>query len=495
MLQKSSSSMCREGEPFVSREPAVDSTRIGHSRPDRERDGLALAQSQPCDGVCSWPSCCVISTPMKLSRRFLRFCSCIVFACAASPAMAQDRLFIGDVEVGAIGHFGEIIGPISPLVQGEFIAGGRYVVDQPGHVIDTSTGSVASTIGGTPVAFDRSRPRVFFYRDAAVWVHHVPSGHETRLTSAPNFDSPIANTGTNLRAEFSLASSRDEMFIRRGGLSAVPELAVIDATSGVLKRTMADIGVFPSYELVASQWGVSADGTRLFAIIKNAVGTDSLRSVNAATSAVINETNAGRAFQARLATDPLSDHVFYNGYLGHDLWAFDRDARLVGRVVTGFCGAIIRVSPHTGRVYLLRNTDGGGGYYGAIDTRLTVFDGGTGQMLADRSVTDDLGLSKDRPVCGQMSLALLTAPGAPGDLMARVEGSTVSLSWLNVGGASTFVLEAGFAPNRTALAVTLGPEGTATFTDVPAGTYYVRVRGGNKFGGGRPSSELTVVVP
>ena len=97
-------------------------------------------------------------------------------------------------------------------------------------------------------------------------------------------------------------------------------------------------------------------------------------------------------------------------------------------------------------------------------------------------------------MCGQYVMQMITAPGAPQHLAARVSGSTVSLTWLNVGGASAFVLEAGFAPGHTAIAVTLGPEGAATFTDVPPGTYYVRVRGGNEFGGGRPSAEAVVVV-
>ena len=36
---------------------------------------------------------------------------------------------------------------------------------------------------------------------------------------------------------------------------------------------------------------------------------------------------------------------------------------------------------------------------------------------------------------------------------------------------------------------------TATVAGVPPGRFYVRVRGGNAFGGGRPSAEAVVTVP
>jgi len=57
------------------------------------------------------------------------------------------------------------------------------------------------------------------------------------------------------------------------------------------------------------------------------------------------------------------------------------------------------------------------------------------------------------------------------------------------------VLDIGLAPGRTDLSVLLGPDSRASFAAVPPGVYYLRLRGGNEFGGGRPSSEIRVVVP
>jgi hypothetical protein len=125
---------------------------------------------------------------------------------------------------------------------------------------------------------------------------------------------------------------------------------------------------------------------------------------------------------------------------------------------------------------------------------LAVIDGLTGQVLGDRSVSGNLTFAYTG--CGETRLTLRTAPGPPLDVRAEVRGSSVSLSWTNVGAALWFVLDAGFAPGQTALSVFHhGPEGHATFTGVPAGTYYVRVRGGNLVGGGRPSAEVAIVVP
>ena len=57
------------------------------------------------------------------------------------------------------------------------------------------------------------------------------------------------------------------------------------------------------------------------------------------------------------------------------------------------------------------------------------------------------------------------------------------------------MLDAGLAPGRTDLQVRLGADPRVTFAGVPSGVYYLRVRGGNEFGGGRPSDELRLVVP
>lgn len=97
------------------------------------------------------------------------------------------------------------------------------------------------------------------------------------------------------------------------------------------------------------------------------------------------------------------------------------------------------------------------------------------------------------------SSAAATAPGAPENLMASVNGSTVNLGWLGptTGDRPTsYVIEAGSAPGASDLAVfdTGTPGGGFTATSVGAGTYYVRVRAKNAAGTSGPSNEVTIVV-
>lgn len=92
-----------------------------------------------------------------------------------------------------------------------------------------------------------------------------------------------------------------------------------------------------------------------------------------------------------------------------------------------------------------------------------------------------------------------TPPGPPSNLAFTVNGDTVSLTWTapGSGGPKTgYVLEAGNAPGSPNLVVLpLGPTPAFATTDVPPGTYYVRVRATNGAGASVPSNEVVVSVP
>jgi hypothetical protein len=79
-------------------------------------------------------------------------------------------------------------------------------------------------------------------------------------------------------------------------------------------------------------------------------------------------------------------------------------------------------------------------------------------------------------------------------LTGSVNGSTVSLAWTSVAGATSYVLEAGSAPGLSNLLVS--DQGAATSLSAVAGngTYYIRLRAKNACGASAPSNEIALNV-
>jgi predicted phage tail protein len=92
-----------------------------------------------------------------------------------------------------------------------------------------------------------------------------------------------------------------------------------------------------------------------------------------------------------------------------------------------------------------------------------------------------------------------TAPGVPTGLSAAVSGASVTLTWSAPAGGcppSTYGIEAGSTSGASNLA-SLSTNSTSTSfgaSNVPAGTYFVRVRAGNGSSFGSPSNEVVVTV-
>jgi sugar lactone lactonase YvrE len=95
-------------------------------------------------------------------------------------------------------------------------------------------------------------------------------------------------------------------------------------------------------------------------------------------------------------------------------------------------------------------------------------------------------------------VAPITLPGNPGALTASVAGRTVTLTWSPPSGdpPTSYVIEAGSASGRADLANldTGSPSATFAATDVPPGTYFIRVRARSAGGTSGPSNEAVVTI-
>jgi len=90
-------------------------------------------------------------------------------------------------------------------------------------------------------------------------------------------------------------------------------------------------------------------------------------------------------------------------------------------------------------------------------------------------------------------------PGPPSRLAISVSGSTASFVWnppTSGGPPTAYLIEAGSSPGLSNLASfsTQTPGTSLSVGNVPAGTYFVRVRGQNAAGTGAPSNEAMLVV-
>ena len=94
---------------------------------------------------------------------------------------------------------------------------------------------------------------------------------------------------------------------------------------------------------------------------------------------------------------------------------------------------------------------------------------------------------------------LLSVPDAPVNFQAGVTGSSATLTWQPPSAGpppTSYLIEAGSAPGGSDLAnVSTGSDATALgASGVPAGSYYVRVKGENTSGAGAASNEALLVV-
>jgi hypothetical protein len=414
---------------------------------------------------------------MKIACRHIGAIALFILTGFPSAGTAQDRLFLEGSELGAFGRFGEPIGPARGLDR-QLAGGGRYrvpeLIEGETDIIDLRTGARRALPAGTAVAaVDPARPRLILSRPMAqavdVVVFDIVTGvAETVLSGA-------CGSGT-------LAYAYDAQVVvtRRCSGSQVEELVAIDlSTFAPAVRPLPIAGQFGAI-------AVSADGQRLYGRTSTGFLTSRIDAHDLASGARLGSAIVDGEMQWDDAFDALLV-VGGGGFVDSQANLFSRAMERLGTVVipTRICPARIQVSPHTGRVYVTTN---GASNTGALPAVVEVF-AGVPLRSAGRATVAPLGQLSCRGVM------VRTAPGAPRGLSATVSGRDVALDWTNVGGASAFVLDVGLAAGRTDLSIFMGPESRVSFAEVPSGTYHLRVRGANEFGGGRPSEEVRVVVP
>lgn len=422
-----------------------------------------------------------------------------VLGLTTAGAHAQDVLLVSGHNFGTNRTFGLDLGPAPFLTEDSVFAGGRYRVTtvypegfgQPSHVEVAELRTGATTdLSGLLMATDRARPRIFVARASGLW----------RLDIVVGQDTPIWTGDGTLIQQCALAESPNRLYCAIARLDGMSDVVEIDAvTAGA--RSIAVVQLpNPAYQAPwgwvrggTSAWKVTSDGQRLYFGGVN----QSLSVLRTATGQVTTSTMPYASwFAASLKIDEVNQRVIVIGtdasgggtpsaitVLSADL------AVLVSGDVPALCNNLA-ISPHTGRLYLAQFPyDSCPGSCGGKLT-LQMLDATTYASLAAPAVPPGAYRNNE---CAYV--AVLTAPGPPRDFAATVSGRDVTLRWTNVGGASGFVLDAGVAPGRTDIQVWLGPEATVTVPAVPPGVYYLRLRGGNEFGGGRASNEVRVVVP
>ena len=417
------------------------------------------------------------------ATRMMSFCRTVAvfgaLAVAAAPASAQDRLIERNRWLGAHGQFGQDLGPAPDIADVSFIGGDEYGV-KDGVAYHLLTGAAGHLGAGRPVAFDGARPRVFMLRADGIWQAVVkPIAPGALAVSASLYS---GGPTSDLR-ECRHAASADVLVCAAERSDGAYDLVRLDPAGRHLLFT-DNVSVNPGgwWSLV-----LTPDAARIYYLrcLTPGCSTRDVALFDVVTGAI---SNAGIpdfvhlfAGGGVLTWDEVNERLFVEA--GGSFAVLARDLAPVGRASIGGRCRNLAISPHTGRLYVNKMDY----YYSPEWSTLSAFDAATYRALEPEAIRS-AGFS-----CGP--LKVLTAPGRPRALRATVTGQAVSLTWTNVGNASHFVLEAGVGPGRTDLRVGLGPDAHATFTGVPAGTYYLRIRGGNVHGGGHASDEIRVVVP
>lgn len=387
---------------------------------------------------------------------------------AATAAFAQDGLVANGRMLSAVADFGRDLGPAPAIANGPNIGGSRYTI-VGGRLVDRRTGSgVDLPEQGQLVGIDPVRPRVFVRAPGSAVAIISAVDAATGAVRPFTFVGPTEAAHAN---SVQVAWSANRVYVDVAETLFTPPDRVIahrvrafDGLTGA-----AASGEFSFQGPPGAPWLVTPEGDRAYVAEGHGL-------------AVIDLASGRRRLVPLPATgfvwDDLNERLLTS--LGDALAVLSRDGTYLGQAPMPGCFSIA-ASPHTRRLYVRRYQQS---TYGSLN-EVRVYDSRSYALLGETHL----------PYLNGCALNLLAAPGPPRQVAAAVTGRDVALSWVNVGAASHFVVDVGLAPGRTDVSFWLGADTRARFTAVPAGTYYLRLRGGNEIGGGGVSNEIRVVVP
>lgn len=421
---------------------------------------------------------------MSTVIRYAAAMACVVLA---STASAQDLLLAGSRTFGAVGQFGADLGPALQVSEESVFGGARFAASWEGwtNTVTVLDGRSAqpSAFAGYLLAVDRARPHLFVARVGGILGIDVVSRKELLLWPGQ---------GDRVQ-QCAHAESPNRLYCTVARMDGLSDVVAIDVTTKVATTLSALPLPGPSQTSRggSSVWKTTSDGRRVYFV--SAAGTLSMLDTTTAavvTSGITPVTDIGRPEMMRL--DAVTGRVIAFG-ADDAIHVLGEDLALLGSTAAPATCNNVATSPHTGRLYLARfnllsQCPRCGG--GTSNVTFEALDATTYASLASPVTPPTIF-----PWEYTCSLTVLSAPGPPRDVAATVSGSDLTLGWTNVGSASGFVLDVGVASGRTDLQIHVGPDTTFRAAGVPPGTYYLRIRGGNELGGGRPSSEVRVVVP
>jgi hypothetical protein len=394
----------------------------------------------------------------------------------------------------------------TPTAQLIPLAGGRYILTAEDHtlsVFDTTSGSIQTfAVSGPIVTVDTHRPRVFFVDGDHIRVFDARSGASFALPAAWVWPYGYFAPGHGLGASAAYAGVPDRLFVMRQPDPTIFPLPVsVRIVDVVDVASAAVVQSITTESPQGSMTGLLTDslGTRLFVLSSRFFDGQYVSVYDVPSGQLVKRLRmshgwvfSGNHFQTLQLDEQRRRLWVGNRALDSDTLDHIGATPRVGYYMDTLIG------PRSPLITFSSVVSVGGGYdeeevTGCLTAPLARRDPDSGVL--QRSV-DLVHLFSARDLYFHQcftSLAMTTVPPAPRALTADVRGQHVTLSWIDSGNTTHFQVEGGSGPGLADLYEQAVGGTSLTVRDVPAGTYYVRVRAVNYVGRSLPV-EVAVVV-